>query len=54
MYTTLSSEIVTSLTGVATAMQDVLGDIAPSAIAVMGAYLVVKGGIRFFKGVAKG
>lgn len=54
MYTELSSEIVSSLTGVASSMQDVLGDIAPVAVGVMGAYLVVRAGIRFFKGVARG
>lgn len=54
MYTELSSVIVSSLTEVASSMQGVIGDIAPLAIGVMGAYLVIKGGIRFFKGVAKG
>lgn len=54
MYSELSGSIVSGLTGVAESMQDVLGDIAPVAIGVMGAYLVIKGGIRFFKGVARG
>ena len=54
MYSELSSSIVSGLEGVGTAMQGVLGDIAPTAITVMGAYLVVKCGIRFFKSVAKG
>ena len=53
MYSELSGAIVSGLTGVADSMQGVIGDVAPVAIGVMGAYLVVRGGIKFFKGVAK-
>lgn len=45
--------ITTALQSVATEATGVLASVAPIAITVMGAFLVWKLGIRFFKGLAK-
>lgn len=50
---TIGTSIVTSLTAVQTSALDVLDKVAPIAIMIMGAYLVWRLGIKFFKGLAK-
>lgn len=48
-----SESIVTALTSVATEATTVLSSVAPVAITIMGAFLVWKLGIRFFKSLSK-
>lgn len=45
--------LTTALTTVKTDALSALAAIAPIAIAIMGAYLVWRFGIKFFKGLAK-
>lgn len=47
------SPIVTALTTVKTDALSVLGAVAPVAIAIFGAFLVWRYGIKFFKGISK-
>lgn len=44
--------IVTALTSVASQATSVLSSVAPVAITIMGAFLVWKLGIKFFKGLS--
>lgn len=45
--------LTTALTTVKTDALSALAAVAPLAIAIMGAFLVWKYGVRFFKGVSK-
>jgi uncharacterized membrane protein YhiD involved in acid resistance len=45
--------LTTALQGVQTDAIGVLGDVAPYGIAIMGAFLVWRYGIKFFKGLSK-
>jgi hypothetical protein len=47
------TSLTTAVTSVKVDALDVLAAVAPLAIAVMGAFLVWKLGVRFFKGLAK-
>lgn len=49
----MSEAMVTALTTVKTDSLAALAAVAPLAIGIMGAFLVWKYGIRFFKGIAK-
>lgn len=49
----MSAAMVTALTTVQTDTLAALAAVAPLAIGIMGAFLVWKYGIRFFKGIAK-
>lgn len=53
-YTALTSSMTEGFTSIGTQMTALIGDVAPIAIGIMGGFLVVKAGIRFFKGTAKG
>lgn len=48
----VNDAIVTALTNVATEATGVLSSVAPIAITIMGAFLVWKLGIKFFKGLS--
>lgn len=48
----VNEAIVTALTNVATEATGVLSSVAPIAITIMGAFLVWKLGIKFFKGLS--
>lgn len=48
---TVSAALVTGLTDAATGMADVIADLLPIALGVMGAVLVVSFGIKLFKKV---
>lgn len=48
----MDSAMVTALTTVKTDALAALGDVAPLAIAIMGAFLVWKYGIKFFKTIS--
>lgn len=47
------SAMTTSLTGVKTDSLNALATVAPMAIGIMGAFLVWKYGVKFFKAIAK-
>lgn len=53
MLTTSTAGVSTALTTVASQMTGVIGDVAPIALGVAGAYMVWRFGIKFFKGLAK-
>ena len=53
VYSAASESIVTSLTGLSTQVTGAIGEIAPTAITVMGVFLIWRLGVKFFKGVAK-
>lgn len=51
--TETETAMTTALTGVKTDAISALGIVAPIAIGIMGAFLVWRFGVRFFKGLAK-
>lgn len=54
MQLSMDTAIVEALTGVATQATDVIADVAPVGITIMGAFLVWNLGVRFFKSIARG
>lgn len=53
VYSAASASITESLSGLATQVTGAIGEIAPTAITVMGVFLIWRLGVKFFKGVAK-
>jgi hypothetical protein len=47
-----TSAMVTALTAIKTDSLGAIADVAPIAIAIMGAFLVWKYGVKFFKSIA--
>lgn len=50
----VTSSMTTAMSGVKTDTLSAIGAVAPIAIGIMGAFLVWKYGIRFFKAISKG
>ena len=48
-----ASAMTTAFQGIATQITNALTEVAPIAIGIVGAFLVWKYGIKFFKGIAK-
>lgn len=53
VYSATSEALTSSFTTLASTLTGALGEIAPIAITVMGAYLTWRYGIKFFKSLAK-
>lgn len=49
----MTSAVTTSLTEVSANIMSVLGDVAPIALGIVGAVMVVTFGVKFFKKLAK-
>lgn len=49
----ISTAVTTALTSVQSEALDVLSAVAPIAITIMGAFLVWRYGMRFFKSISK-
>ena len=48
----MGSAVVTAMTGVATEITKNMGEVAPVALGIVGALMVIKFGIRTFRSIA--
>ena len=53
VYSSATSSITESLSGLATQVTSAIGEIAPIAVSIMGVFLIWRLGTKFFKGFAK-